>query len=128
MKTNLTLQVLLFTAGVAALAQSPGPVNTTANAGIFASGSTATLLVDGRVLLVGGANAALYDSQTGKLAATTGSRTYSSALQSATLLPDGRVRIAGGSPFVSPPPAEWEIFDPVTGAFAVSGLMSFGKA
>jgi hypothetical protein len=132
MANTATLQVLLFIAGAVALAQSPRTLTPTATGWTFGQGSTATLLVDGRVLLVGGPNASLYDPKTSTFTATT--RTYSSTFQSATLLPDGRVLIAGGAiyptanPFLFPPTAEWEMFDPATGAFAASGFMSFAKA
>lgn len=66
------------------------------------SGATATLLLDGRVLVAGGENdtatlasAELYDPRTGKFSPT-GSMTTPREGHSATLLPDGRVLIAGG--------------------------------
>ncbi len=65
-------------------------------------GHTATMLPDGKVLIVGGKNASsvlssaeIYDPATGKftLAAEMGTPRYG---HTATLLPDGRVLIAGG--------------------------------
>ena len=63
---------------------------------------TATLLQDGRVLVVGGetdsaalATAELYDPKTGTFSAT-GSMALARAFHTATLLRDGRVLIAGG--------------------------------
>lgn len=66
-------------------------------------GHTATRLLDGRVLVVGGilknsamAPAEVYDPRTGRWAAT-GSVVTRRALHTATLLPDGKVLVAGGS-------------------------------
>jgi hypothetical protein len=64
-------------------------------------GATATLLADGRVLIVGGrlggnvATAVLFDPAT-KTFASTGSLAVPRFGQTATLLPDGRVLIVGG--------------------------------
>jgi uncharacterized protein (TIGR03437 family) len=94
------------------LAQTPGTFTATGNMTTARVGHSATLLLDGRVLIVGGdaaGTAELYDpatrafTPTGNL--TTGHR------GSATLLPDGRVLIAGSS----------ELYDPFTGTFSASG-------
>jgi hypothetical protein len=87
---------------------------------------TATLLTDGKVLVVGGfgnggngllASAELYDPDTGTWTAT--ARLGSSlASQTATLLPDGRVLVAGGLNLVDGllrPQASAELFDPGVG-------------
>ena len=85
---------------------------------------TATLLRDGRVLVVGGANASgplrtaeIYDPATG-LFTPTGSMTTPRQNHSACLLLDGRVLIAGGATtFVGVATATAEVFDPGTGLF-----------
>ena len=58
--------------GGIALAQAPGTFTPVAAGGPGGFGTTATLLWDGRVLLVNGANTALYDPKTGAITATMG--------------------------------------------------------
>lgn len=82
------------------------------------SGHTATLLPDGRVLIVGGdssnGTAELYDPSTGKFTAT-GSLLVAQSGFNATLLANGKVLITGGAI------AEAELFDPSTGQFTATG-------
>lgn len=90
-------------------------------------GHTATLLLDGRVLIAGGETAAaeIYDPSTRTFSAT-GGMTEERRGHSATLLADGRVLIAGGSGLYSA-----EIYDPATGRFSRTGAMledQFGHA
>jgi hypothetical protein len=96
---------------------------------------TATLLLDGRVLITGGsdtfqhavASAELYDPTTGTFSPT-GSMTTERGFHTATLLLDGRVLIAGGDgkgwgtgqTFL----ASAEIYDPTTGTFTATGSMA----
>ena len=113
--------------------------------------STATLLADGKVLVVGGgtdvggtavdltATAELYDPSTGKWTKT-GEMTMSRAQHTATLLQDGRVLVAGGfcskrcPPYLDPDLdpsgaiATAEIYDPRTGTWSATGSMTTPRA
>ncbi len=121
MRTSVTLQILLFAAGAAALAQSPGTFTPTGSMTIARIGYTATLLPSGKVLIAGGnaATAELYDPATGTFTRT-GDMTTPRSNHSATRLPDGKVLIAGGS---SSLPSSAELYDPSTGTFSSIGDM-----
>ncbi|MCX6930904.1 MAG: hypothetical protein NT154_48030, partial [Verrucomicrobia bacterium] len=89
---------------------------------------TATLLANGKVLVVGGeatASAELFDPATG-LWTTTGAMSTKRSYQTATLLPSGKVLVAGGS-FTSYPVndalASAELYDPATGLWTATGAM-----
>ncbi len=90
------------------------------------AGHTATLLPDGRVLVVGGLGVAsmvttaeLYDPTAGTWTAIEGIPAPPS-YHTATLLPDGKVLVAGGYyGFVSAPQAY--LFDPATNEFTATG-------
>ncbi len=95
---------------------------------------TATLLADGRVLVVGGggegytsvSSADLYDPSTGTFSKT-GSMKSGRYLHTATLLEDGRVLVTGGrSPQDSVYTAA-EMYDPATGKFSSAGSMNDGR-
>ena len=80
---------------------------------------TATVLRDGKVLVVGGSTEAaeLYDPKTGAFAAT-GKMEISRYRQTATMLTDGKVLIAGGGD------RKAELYNSTTGKFSVTGSMS----
>jgi Galactose oxidase, central domain len=94
---------------------------------------TATLLMNGKVLVAGGENevvnigAELYDSSTGTFTATSNMITPH-AFHTDTLLPDGTVLLAGGSLYGSGNLANAELYSPVTGAFAATGNMTRGRS
>jgi hypothetical protein len=95
---------------------------------------TATRLLDGRVLVVGGTTtgdpsfntAELYEPKTGKFTAT-GSMSAGRTFHDATLLADGRVLVTGGDAhgwdYGGPFLASAEVYDPDLGSFAATGTM-----
>lgn len=90
------------------------------------SGGTATLLNDGRVLVVGGGDgtAELYDPATGTYLLT--GSPVGDGTGTAVRLQDGRVLLAGGS--VGRPseshPILAEVYEPATGTFRLTGSMT----
>jgi hypothetical protein len=94
---------------------------------------SATLLLDGKVLIAGGDNdmdyipiAEVYDPSTGIFTAT-GKMTSGREHHTATLLPDATVLIAGGSLIGGTALGSAELYDPVTGTFAAAGYMTFSR-
>jgi len=98
------------------------------------SGHTATVLRDGRVLVVGGwtgryraaASAELYDPRAGRFSPA-GALAAPRADQSATLLADGRVLVAGGYDPNMNALATAELYDPATNAFTPTGAMTLPR-
>ncbi len=100
----------------------------------FRDQHTATLLEDGRVLVIGGGgegyasskSADVYDPATGTFSKT-GSLKTGRWLHTATLLRDGRVLVTGGR---SPQDSVYdsaELYDPGTGKFTKAGSMTEGR-
>ena len=113
---------------------------------------TATLLADGRVLIVGGlsgpspataggvtlasyrtaevdaflATAELYDPVTGTFSKT-GSMSTPHRGHTATLLQDGRVLVVGNGGESSPSSRAADLYDPATGRFSKTGPMKTGR-
>lgn len=102
------------------------------------TGHTATLLTNGTVLVVGGANTAplasteIYDPSTGRFAPGP-DMAVPRANHTAMLLANGTVLVVGGIPVVPPvyvgyaPTSTAEIFDSSLGSFFQTGSMSDGR-
>jgi hypothetical protein len=131
------LLLLLFSITSTTAAQSMGTFTVTGSMATARDAHTATLLLDGRVLIAGGDvaegfaarpiptdRAELYDPSTGTFA-TTGSMVTARFGHTATLLPDGRVLIAGGYE-ARGLSLSAEVYDPSTGTFAATGGMAAG--
>jgi hypothetical protein len=99
---------------------------------------TATLLADGRVLVVGGldrregfenavfytnATAELYDPKSGTWALT-GSLHDARFQHTATLLPNGKVLVAGGNTTYNVALTSAELYDPATGIWTATGSLA----
>jgi uncharacterized repeat protein (TIGR01451 family) len=106
-----------------ARAQSAGTFTAVGNMTTARTKHTATLLRNGKVLIVGGGSSAeLYDPFT-KTFTPTGNMTTSRSRQTATMLNDGKVLIAGGAGTNGITLNSAELYDPLTGIFTRIGNM-----
>ena len=124
--TRLTFSLLLTCAALLArpCAAAPGEWSVTGSLNIAREYQTATKLLDGRVLVVGGslglADCEIYDPATGTWNLT-GSLNQGRYYHTATLLPSGKVLVAGGYAVGSDPILTAELYDPATGSWTVTG-------
>ena len=93
---------------------------------------TAFLLPDGKVLVVGGSGAELYDPSTGTWSLT-GSLNVSREASTATLLGNGKVLVAGGYAngsccLFSDITNTAELYDPATGEWSFTGNLNLRRA
>jgi hypothetical protein len=140
---ELLLFLLLFSYTPTAAAQASGTFTPTGNMITARIYHTATLLLNGKVLITGGADsthpgspvlsAELFDPTTGTFTAT-GNMTTRQIFASATLLADGRVLITGGRVLDDGTGAfanllgVAELYDPSTGTFTATGNMARPQA
>jgi hypothetical protein len=112
---------------------APLPQSSSTTMTVDRRGHTATLLADGRVLIVGGENSGGLISQSETFDPTAGTFSVGGNLNSpradhsAIKLADGRVLIAGGRGAAGALTTT-EIFDPTTGAFSTGPAMSFARS
>jgi hypothetical protein len=112
-----------------------GTFQSVAEMSIGRSGHTATLLKNGKVLIVGGwtgrydlrGSTEVFDPLTRRFAPT-GNLVVERAGNTATLLTDGRVLITGGEDRQENKISSAEIYDPTTGKFTATGSMAEARA
>ena len=105
---------------------SAGSFHATGSMATVRAYHTATLLLNGKVLIAGGwgggGSAELYDPQTG-IFRVTGSMTSPRGGHTATLLQTVKVLVAGGDYGL----ASAELYDPATGSFGATGSMATAR-
>jgi hypothetical protein len=136
-----TIQAYLGTINnSASLTVTPSRFRFTGALGTAREFHTATLLQNGKVLVVGGyigngnftGTAELYDPVTGNFSPT-GNLSIPRAWHTATLLQNGMVLIVGGTSKGGPdntniPQPVAELYDPGTGAFGYAGSLNVGRS
>ena len=113
------ISMATFAWHVDTLAQVSPSWTITGNLNIPRSGHTATPLLNGEVLVVGGGTAELYDPATGTWSITANLHTVHDS-HTATLLQNGKVLVAGGS--------SAELYDPNTGTWTITGSLNIARS
>jgi hypothetical protein len=137
MKTSFVFLLLLLNAAnrsATLMAQSPGTFTPTGSMITPRFGHTATLLLNGKVLIAGGSandsapvSAEIYDPETGTFSST-GHFTVNLVAPTATLLPNGQVLFVGLDYInADPPRLEAQVYDPLTGTFSPAGSIENGN-
>jgi len=129
-KLSLFVSILLFF--VSATAQAViNPWTSTGSLGTARSDHTATLLPNGKVLVVGGTvagtTAELFDPAANTWAATTGPSNVRVA-HTATLLASGKVLVVGGFNSVSGALSSAELYDPVSDSWSSTGSLASARS
>jgi N-acetylneuraminic acid mutarotase len=134
MKTLITLfGTLLASFFSIVIAQTPGTWSPTGSMIAARHAHTATLLLNGKILICGGVNssgnyiasAELYDPNTGQWTSTA-SMTIPRVSHTATLLPDGKVLVVGGQTGACTTTSTAELYDPITGTWNLTGSLQNG--
>lgn len=128
------LCVLVLLALATRTPAGPGKLVPTGNTTTARFSHTATLLLNGKVLIAGGMeqngvwldSAELYDPAKGRFNQI-GKMSAQRAGATATLLPNGKVLIAGGTDGSGKSLASAEIYDPDTNTFSATGNLSFPR-
>jgi hypothetical protein len=115
----------VMTLASSAIAQTPGTFTPVGNMSFGRSFHAAVLLRDGKVLIVGGSSAEIYDPDTATFTTIGNLTTVRKGSSTATLLGDGRVLIAGGDGLAggSPLKSSAELYDPSTNTFTPTSDM-----
>lgn len=126
--------VLILLALTTRIPAGPGSLIPTGDTMTARFSHTATMLLNGKVLIAGGMeqngvwldSAELYDPAKGRFSAI-GKMSARRAGATATLLPNGKVLIAGGNEGSGRSLASAEIYDPDTNTFSSTGSMNFPR-
>ena len=131
--TALVALGLIAVTASPAFAQASGTWTVTGSLNTARAGHTATLLLNGQVLVAGGENstgvlasAELYNPSTGRWSVT-GSMSTPRINHQATLLPNGEILVSGGNN-TSGALASAELYNPSTGQWTTTGSMTIPRS